>query len=107
MKHGPIALVDADTPCVFVAPRGSLHAKTLSNLEEVKARNGMMSPWEPRAIVIWPRYPTRSSPCPMHPKSYSPSWRSFHSSCSHTMWPDGVAAISTNRAIWRKSVTVE
>jgi glutamine---fructose-6-phosphate transaminase (isomerizing) len=40
MKHGPIALVDADTPCVFVAPRGSLHAKTLSNLEEVKARNG-------------------------------------------------------------------
>ena len=40
MKHGPIALVDGDTPCVFVAPRGSLHAKTLSNLEEVKARNG-------------------------------------------------------------------
>jgi glucosamine--fructose-6-phosphate aminotransferase (isomerizing) len=40
MKHGPIALVDGDTPCIFVAPRGSLHAKTLSNLEEVKARNG-------------------------------------------------------------------
>jgi glucosamine--fructose-6-phosphate aminotransferase (isomerizing) len=40
MKHGPIALVDAETPCVFVAPRGSLHAKTLSNIEEVKARNG-------------------------------------------------------------------
>ena len=40
MKHGPIALVDRETPCVFVAPRGSLHAKTLSNLEEVKARNG-------------------------------------------------------------------
>jgi len=40
MKHGPIALVDCETPCVFVAPRGALHAKTLSNLEEVKARNG-------------------------------------------------------------------
>src|SRR5207245_703138 len=40
MKHGPIALVDDETPCIFVAPRGSLHAKTLSNLEEVKARNG-------------------------------------------------------------------
>ena len=40
MKHGPIALVDRETPCVFVAPRGSLHAKTLSNLEEVRARNG-------------------------------------------------------------------
>ena len=40
MKHGPIALVDRETPCVFVAPRGSLHAKTLSNIEEVRARNG-------------------------------------------------------------------
>jgi glucosamine--fructose-6-phosphate aminotransferase (isomerizing) len=40
MKHGPIALVDPETPCVFVAPRGSLHAKTLSNVEEVRARHG-------------------------------------------------------------------
>ena len=40
MKHGPIALVDQATPCVFVAPEGSLHAKTLSNVEEVRARNG-------------------------------------------------------------------
>ena len=40
MKHGPIALVDRETPCIFVAPRGSLHAKTLSNVEEVKARHG-------------------------------------------------------------------
>ena len=40
MKHGPIALIDRETPCVFVAPRGSLHAKTLSNVEEVKARHG-------------------------------------------------------------------
>jgi glutamine---fructose-6-phosphate transaminase (isomerizing) len=42
MKHGPIALVDPETPCVFVAPRGSLHAKTLSNVEEVKARHGII-----------------------------------------------------------------
>jgi glucosamine--fructose-6-phosphate aminotransferase (isomerizing) len=42
MKHGPIALVDAATPCIFVAPRGSLHAKTMSNLEEVRARNGLV-----------------------------------------------------------------
>ena len=42
MKHGPIALVDRETPCVFVAPRGSLHAKTLSNIEEVRARNGLV-----------------------------------------------------------------
>ena len=42
MKHGPIALVDRQTPCVFVVPRGSLHAKTLSNLEEVRARDGLV-----------------------------------------------------------------
>jgi glucosamine--fructose-6-phosphate aminotransferase (isomerizing) len=42
MKHGPIALVDRETPCVFVAPRGSLHAKTLSNVEEVRARLGLI-----------------------------------------------------------------
>jgi glutamine---fructose-6-phosphate transaminase (isomerizing) len=40
MKHGPIALIDRETPSIFVAPRGSLHAKTLSNVEEVKARLG-------------------------------------------------------------------
>ena len=42
MKHGPIALVDHETPCVFVAPRGALHAKTLSNVEEVRARDGLI-----------------------------------------------------------------
>src|SRR5438270_6303884 len=42
MKHGPIALVDRQTPCIFVVPRGSLHAKTLSNLEEVRARDGLV-----------------------------------------------------------------
>ncbi len=40
MKHGPIALIDRETPSVFVAPRGALHAKTLSNVEEVRARHG-------------------------------------------------------------------
>jgi glucosamine--fructose-6-phosphate aminotransferase (isomerizing) len=40
MKHGPIALIDPSTPSVFVAPRGGLHAKTLGNIEEVRARKG-------------------------------------------------------------------
>ena len=40
MKHGPLALIDPSTPTVFVAPRNSLHAKTLSNIEEVRARLG-------------------------------------------------------------------
>ena len=40
MKHGPIALVDEKTPSVFVIPRGGIYPKVISNLEEVKARNG-------------------------------------------------------------------
>src|SRR5437899_983064 len=40
MKHGPIALVDADTPSVFLLPRCALYEKVMSNLEEVKARVG-------------------------------------------------------------------
>ena len=40
MKHGPIALVTPEMPSIFVAPHGPLHAKTLSNVEEVRARRG-------------------------------------------------------------------
>jgi glucosamine--fructose-6-phosphate aminotransferase (isomerizing) len=40
MKHGPIALVDEQTPSVFLAPHGAVYDKVMSNLEEIKARGG-------------------------------------------------------------------
>jgi glutamine---fructose-6-phosphate transaminase (isomerizing) len=40
MKHGPIALIDANMPVVVVAPRDSVYSKVLSNIQEVKARGG-------------------------------------------------------------------
>ncbi len=40
MKHGPIALVDEKTPSVFICPRDALYEKTMSNLEEIRARSG-------------------------------------------------------------------
>jgi glucosamine--fructose-6-phosphate aminotransferase (isomerizing) len=40
MKHGPIALIDENLPVVVLAPRGPGYDKVLSNLSEVKARNG-------------------------------------------------------------------
>jgi glucosamine--fructose-6-phosphate aminotransferase (isomerizing) len=40
MKHGPIALVDENTPSVFLALPGPVFDKVMSNLEEVKARGG-------------------------------------------------------------------
>jgi glucosamine--fructose-6-phosphate aminotransferase (isomerizing) len=40
MKHGPIALIDADMPVVFIAPHDSVFDKVVSNVQEVKARGG-------------------------------------------------------------------
>ena len=40
MKHGPIALIDENTPSVFLIPNGGVFDKVMSNLEETKARRG-------------------------------------------------------------------
>jgi glucosamine--fructose-6-phosphate aminotransferase (isomerizing) len=40
MKHGPIALIDADMPVLFVATHHQQYQKIVSNMEEVKARGG-------------------------------------------------------------------
>jgi glucosamine--fructose-6-phosphate aminotransferase (isomerizing) len=40
MKHGPIALIDRDMPVVAIATPSSTYAKTVSNLQEVRARDG-------------------------------------------------------------------
>jgi glucosamine--fructose-6-phosphate aminotransferase (isomerizing) len=40
MKHGPIALVDEQTPSVFIVPQGGVYHKVISNMEEIKARGG-------------------------------------------------------------------
>ena len=40
MKHGPIALVDENTPSVFLMPHCHVYDKVMSNLQEIKARGG-------------------------------------------------------------------
>ncbi|WP_457681673.1 glutamine--fructose-6-phosphate transaminase (isomerizing) [Thermovibrio sp.] len=40
MKHGPIALIDEKMPVIFVATKGPVYEKIVSNMEEVKARKG-------------------------------------------------------------------
>ena len=40
MKHGPIALIDENMPVIAIAPDDAIYEKIISNLEEVKARNG-------------------------------------------------------------------
>jgi glucosamine--fructose-6-phosphate aminotransferase (isomerizing) len=40
IKHGPIALIDKDTPVIFIAPKDHVHEKVLSNIEQVRSRGG-------------------------------------------------------------------
>ena len=42
MKHGPIALIDEDMPVVAIVPRDAHYEKTLSNVQEVRAREGQI-----------------------------------------------------------------
>lgn len=40
MKHGPIALIDAEMPIVVIATQNKMYEKTMSNIQEIKARSG-------------------------------------------------------------------
>jgi glucosamine--fructose-6-phosphate aminotransferase (isomerizing) len=42
MKHGPIALIDEKMPVVVIAPQDSVYSKITSNLQEIKARKGIL-----------------------------------------------------------------
>jgi glucosamine--fructose-6-phosphate aminotransferase (isomerizing) len=42
MKHGPIALIDENLPIVAIATESSVRDKMLSNMQEVKARGGIV-----------------------------------------------------------------
>jgi glutamine---fructose-6-phosphate transaminase (isomerizing) len=40
MKHGPLALIEDSVPTIFISPQDNLYEKTLSSMEEVRARGG-------------------------------------------------------------------
>ncbi|MDH4319257.1 MAG: SIS domain-containing protein, partial [Desulfobulbaceae bacterium] len=42
LKHGPIALIDKDMPVLALVPQDAVYAKTISNIEEIKARQGRL-----------------------------------------------------------------
>lgn len=42
IKHGPIALIDKNTPVIFIIPKDNQYEKTLSNIQEVKSRGGII-----------------------------------------------------------------
>jgi len=51
MKHGPIALIDEAMPVVVIAIRDSHYEKTISNVEEVRARDGQVIAVRPTATT--------------------------------------------------------
>ncbi len=72
MKHGPIALIDRDMPVIAIAPRDPWHEKMISQIEQAKARGGVVvavaTEGDPRAeaeadYVLWvPDTPWMLSP---------------------------------------------
>lgn len=52
LKHGPLALVDAEIPVICALPRDPLLDKVLSNLQEVRARGGELYLFSDRAVQI-------------------------------------------------------
>ncbi len=55
MKHGPIALIDEKMPVVFIATRDSSYDKIVSNIQEVKARKGVVIAVVTEGDVIIPK----------------------------------------------------
>lgn len=52
LKHGPLALIDADMPVIVVAPNNELVEKLKSNVEEVRARGGLMYVFADKAAAF-------------------------------------------------------
>ena len=103
MKHGPLALVEPGVSVVCFATQSALYDKMLSNVKEVKARDGIGHRHRqggrrgPGRALAWtgssasPPPTTRS--CPSSPSSPRSSWP--------TTSPPTWAARSTSRATWR------
>ncbi len=52
LKHGPIALINPDCPSVFIVEGSDLSAKTIANMQEVKARKGPVLAIAPEGVEI-------------------------------------------------------
>ena len=52
LKHGPIALINPECPCLFIVEGSDLSAKTIANMQEVKARKGPVLAIAPDGIEI-------------------------------------------------------
>jgi glutamine---fructose-6-phosphate transaminase (isomerizing) len=72
LKHGPLALVDANMPVIAVAPRGALLEKLKSNLQEVRARGGELYVFTDDVASVTPAEGIHVIGLPAHAEVVSP-----------------------------------
>src|SRR3989344_3665174 len=72
MKHGPIALVDSNFPAMVIAPRDSVYEKTLSNLQELKARRAKIIALATEGDMEIKKYANHVINIPQTPEELSP-----------------------------------
>jgi glucosamine--fructose-6-phosphate aminotransferase (isomerizing) len=65
LKHGPLALIDAEMPVVAVAPNNRLLEKLKSNLEEVRARGGQLYVFTAEPVALAPSRDVEVIRCPV------------------------------------------
>ena len=104
LKHGPLALVDADMPIVTVAPNNDLLEKLKSNLMEVRARGGELYVFaDPESgmkssdgvhVIQMPRHVSYFQ-APASTRSRCSCWRITLPSCAARTW--------TSRGTWRRA----
>ena len=101
LKHGPLALVDADMPVVAIAPNDALLEKLKSNLQEVRARGGELYVVADLDSNLRRARASTSSACPSTPDSCRRSCTRFRCSSSPITPRCCAAPTSTSRAISR------
>ena len=88
LKHGPIALIDENTPVIILAPRDELYEKTMSNMQEVAARGGKV------ILLTSENGGGERQACPRSAAAQRPSVRHARSS---TLVPIQLAGVSHRR----------
>ena len=105
MKHGPIALVDEQTPSVFIVPQGAVYDKVIANVEEIKARGGpviaVVDDTDSRGGRHRLMMYCRSQPWPI---SYNRSLLRCRCNCWLTIPRWFAAATSISLAIWLRAL---
>ena len=103
MKHGPIALIDQQMPVVILAPRSRVHDKIVSNLEEIKARDGIIIAIGTEGDETLKRHAQHVLYVPDVPDLLQPLVLVLPCNCWPTTSLCGVGAMSINHAIWPKA----